>query len=178
MQRDDDLSKPALIVNAGPATIPEYVVGSIKHKGFSDGTETMTGLAAGTVQIMISAALPAQSLNLANFVAKAIRAHWRYLCSQRWFAVTEVAIGGYDPNNPLYNQSISSRERVAVTPLTFTFFHQWMTRSGPRPDAVRLAGLMANAYGVDVNEVMGVVDITDVKSSLVVYAGDQIPEDE
>lgn len=177
MQRDDMLRKPCLYVMAGPATMPELVLGSVKHQSFSRGTKTMTGLAAGTCQIIVSAALPYQSLTLANMVLLAIRTHWDYLCSQRWHAITEVAMGGFDPNNPIHNQLIRSSEHVAVTPVTFTFYHQWMTKVAPRPDAARLAGLWAAGYGLEIEAPQGIVGASTVKDTLVVYADGQIPED-
>ena len=176
-QRKEDLRKPMMQVNAGPSSMPEYVVGSLKSKNFSSGSSTLTGLAAGTIQILISAKNGAQSLHLGEFVRKAIRVHWRYLCSQKWFAITEIALGGYDQNNPMYNRAITSSERNAITPLTFTFFHQWMARSEPRKDAAKLAGIMAVGWGVDVQTPGGVLDLEEAKTKLTVYAGGQIPED-
>jgi len=176
-QRREWLGKPMIEVHVGPASMPEYVVGSVKHYNRLSDTETLTGLTAGTIQLMCTARLPAQALDLANFVAKAIRIHWKNLCHQRWFAITEIAIGGYDGNNPVYTRAVSQTERVAITPVTFTFFHQWTATSSPREGSIELVKIFAAAWGLELDTEYGVTDVSEIKNALTVYAAGQIAED-
>jgi len=176
-QRPEWLGKPSIEVHVGPGTTPEFVIGNLKHYNLLADIETQTGLTAGTVQVMCSAKLPAQALDLATFVAKAIRVHWKYLCHQRWHAITEIAVGGYDGNNPLYSRLVSSTERVAVCPVTFTFFHQWTTVSEPRADSIRRVEIMCQAWGIEFESVLGIVDQAQLRESAVVYGAGEIAED-
>lgn len=178
MQRDENLALPMLEIHSGPTSWPDTVVGSIKHQSRLGGTETYTGLAAGTLQVMCSSKTPTQSLDLATFVARVIRTHWKHLCHQRWFAITEIAVGGYDGGNPLYSRAVQSSERNALTPVTFTYFHQWMSTVTPVRDAIDQAKQIAQALGVDLDIDYGVADAAELKEgAFVVYAAGHIEDD-
>jgi hypothetical protein len=180
---DTDLNKPYLQVIGGPGTMPETVIGSLKHWDRTNDIKTFTGLSAGTIQILCKSNTPAQAVDLANFVAKAIRTHWQDLCHQRWHSITEISYGGYDDRNPMYSRSAAS-ERNATCPLTFTFFHQWTTSSSPRPGTLSvvnalLIGLLPaeDGDGHPLGPPMdGVWDRTK-EADVVVYGVGEIPDD-
>lgn len=131
-RREEDLSKPVLFVRPGPNNVGFTSINHLKHYDRLSNTTTYTGLSPGTIQILAKARLPAQATILAEFVKRAIVVHRDELLFQRLHDIDSITVGGYEPENPYYNQG-TDVQRVAVVPVTFTYYYQWTMRKGDRP---------------------------------------------
>ena len=144
-RRDLDLSKPQLILRPGPSNYSRIGIDNLKHKDMRTGAKTYTGLAPGTLQILCKARRPASAALLAEFVSEAIEVHRDELKFRVLHEISNVATGGYDPKNPYYNQG-TDEERVAVVPVTLTYYYQWTVRKGPRPGVWEDAEALVAAF--------------------------------
>ena len=130
-RRPYDAEKPSVLVRPGPTSTSQVSIGNLKHwEPFSD-TKTYTALEPGTIQILIHHTVPAAALELAHFIKNALMAGEENLRFRGFHAIQNVAVGGYDEDNPQYNRSVD-RETHVIIPLTFTYFHQTSWRVGPR----------------------------------------------
>lgn len=135
-----DLRKPIIRIRPGPTQSQAItaIPNGLKHIDFYTGIETYTTLEPGTLVISCYDTQPALALQLASFVKMALRAHYKHLCHRSFHDITNIAVGGYDRENPGYNRS-SETVTHAVVPVTLTYTWQVTYRIQPRRGVYELA---------------------------------------
>lgn len=171
-RRDQDLYKPTIIVRPGPSNNSRLFIGDLKHFDWADGTETYTGLKPGTLQILVKATLPAAAALLADFISKSIEIHRSEIRHRVLHEIENVTTGGYEEDNPAYNQEINERRHVVI-PITMTYYYQWTARKGPRPgvyeEGTSMVVALRRKEGIDAKP-----DVDERVSAEVKLTGDEI----
>lgn len=142
---DDDSSKPKITILPGPSTMPETVLGSMAHYDIRTDTRTFTGMSAGIIQMFFRAITAADANALMNLVALNLRSNWQEICQGRWHSITEISQSPADSRNAVISRE-SRREHDAVASLTFTYNHQWTTRTEPREGTTFAATFLGSAH--------------------------------
>lgn len=135
-----DLRKPIIRIMPGPtsSTSLTAIPHGLKHWNFYTGERTYTTLEPGTLSINCYDITAASAMRIANFVKRAIRAHHDELCHRSFHDITNIAIGGYNRDNPGYNRRAET-ETHAVVPITLTYTWQLTYRVKPRARTYELS---------------------------------------
>lgn len=140
--REQDLSKPTIIVRPGPSSTNNSLVQrNLKHFDWPTGAKTYTTLVPGTIQILVKAKHAATASDEAEWIRNNLIVLNDEIRFRTLHDINNVAVGGYDEENKFYNRKVNNVE-AAVVPITLTYYYQITSRIGPRPGVFESAKLL------------------------------------
>lgn len=167
--RGSNTTIPIVTVIPGPVSELKVTASTLKHFDFATGEETHMGLDVGTIQVVVFASTPTTALRLANLIRNGFRVHRPELKFLHWHEVSEFAMGGYAKGNPASGIPAANNDQSTV-PLTFSYFHTYQYRVGPRPGT--RPPLRAGVLTAEIDETGAAGDTLATTETLTVYAVD------